>query len=176
MSAHRPLHQSKRLTHRRLYWNEDPEAGDGDLPAPDLQTSVSMLFDNVRRLYEEGGARHFIVFDVPPLDRSSYAAKTGREDDDPLAFPQYLKQCVSMWNTHLDLEARAFTQDHPDASLFVVSTHALITALLDDHKGDEDGEDEAEEVWNFDDDVTFSDHAQRDMAKEVAHAFECVEG
>lgn len=130
-----------------------------------------MMFDGVRLLYGKG-ARNFVLFDVPPVDRSRHAKELRDDDGEPLGFDVYMAQCVSIWNTALELETRDFARLHPDVSIFVVSTHALFTRLLDDQEDDED--DEAGDVWLSADDFPFSDPTHQYMAKEIALAFERV--
>lgn len=166
MSAHRSR------TERTLTLIRDELNADREPSALGLQEVVKTLFQSVDYLYEKG-ARNFVVLDVPPLDRSPYA-RGG--DDEPLGFDPRMAQCVSIWNAFLDFEARAFTRSHPDASLFVVSTHALFDRLLDDPEvGEDDGDDKTEGVWMCKKDVPLSKKAQRYLAKEIALAFKRVE-
>ena len=134
-----------------------------------------MLFDSVNYLYQKG-ARSFVIFNVPPVDRSPYA-RLPREEGEWQGFSAYAAKCIAVWNTCLESEAKVFTREHPDASLFVVSTHALFTALLDDpDERKDDGEGKTEEIWQEQDDITLTDRAQRDMADAIALAFKRVEG
>ena len=152
---------------------DDNDNDEVELDAIDIDNFdilVATLFDNIHHLYTKG-ARSFAVLNVPPVDRSPFAHS-------PIhwaGISAYAAKCVAVWNALLEAAARDFAPEHLDASLFVVSTHALFTALLDDGPdGRRDGEGgDMEEVWEHGD-HTFTGEAQRYMAEVVALAFERV--
>lgn len=71
-----------------------------------------------------GGARNFVLLDVPPMHRSPMG-QTG-----PLSV-LLLKSLVIQWNRRLQLLVRRFQKGHMDAMLTIYSTYELFEKIMD---------------------------------------------
>ncbi|KAF8322039.1 hypothetical protein DL93DRAFT_2162890 [Clavulina sp. PMI_390] len=94
----------------------------------ELGEIADQVCDAVNDLYVRSGARCFVLVDAPPLDRSPGGERHWqRLKDGGVDFgPRY-----QAWNEKMLEKARAFADETPRATLAVLSSHAIISALLD---------------------------------------------
>ncbi|KAG2008626.1 fungal cellulose binding domain-containing protein [Coprinopsis cinerea AmutBmut pab1-1] len=87
---------------------------------------VAARVDQFMELQEElyaAGARNFVFFDLPPIDQSPALASS--KDLDPNHISPYQK-----WNQILLGRLETFKSSHPDATVFLFSTHQVFSDLL----------------------------------------------
>ncbi|KAL4261019.1 SGNH hydrolase superfamily protein [Pleurotus pulmonarius] len=96
----------------------------GAMGSEDLESIVESIFDVLRRLYLKCQARNFVLFDVPPTDRSPQAV-----DSDLSAV---LEDNITTWNDALRDQAAEFGSSNKDVTVFVFSAHQVLTDVLDD--------------------------------------------
>jgi len=118
----------------------------------ELEPIVEAIFDTLHDLYVKFGARNFVLIDVPPIDRSPggggipeyppgnetdfirLAVESGSTED--------IKERVETWNTLLRGQAEEFAKDYEQATVFVFSSHQVITEVLDEPVGFDFAEDD----------------------------------
>ncbi|TFK28931.1 hypothetical protein FA15DRAFT_583293, partial [Coprinopsis marcescibilis] len=92
---------------------------------PDSNLSfVERVFDALHDLYTRAGARSFVVVDVPPTDRSPSAINFEMSDE--------MEGRICAWNTLLTKQAREFGTTYSEATLLLVSSHNILSDILDD--------------------------------------------
>ncbi|KAL4257441.1 Carbohydrate esterase family 16 protein [Pleurotus pulmonarius] len=96
----------------------------GAMGTEDLESIVEGIFDDLHRLYRKSNARNFVLFDVPPTDRSPQAV-----DSDLSAV---LEDNIKTWNDALRDQAAEFRSSNKDVTVFVFSAHQVLTDVLDD--------------------------------------------
>ncbi|KAF4569405.1 hypothetical protein EYR40_008382 [Pleurotus pulmonarius] len=94
----------------------------GAMGTEDLESIVEGIFDDLHRLYRKSNARNFVLFDVPPTDRSP-------QDSDLSAV---LEDNIKTWNDALRDQAAEFRSSNKDVTVFVFSAHQVLTDVLDD--------------------------------------------
>ncbi|KZT01321.1 carbohydrate esterase family 16 protein [Laetiporus sulphureus 93-53] len=144
-----PLDANKSLY---VLWVGTNDCGQAD--PSDLEDIVDSLFANgLDELYVKAGARNFLLIDVPPNERSPAATILSTDIS-----KQYL-----MWNELLNERARLFAQESKNASVFLFSANAVISAILDapDEYGfeEEDIFEEGGPIWLDDMHLTSDVHA-----------------
>jgi len=72
----------------------------GTTDSDELYSIVENIFDTLHHLYVRAGARNFVLFDIPPIDRSPQAI-----DSDSV---QVIEECVKTWNEVLHAQATEF--------------------------------------------------------------------
>ncbi|KAG6847374.1 hypothetical protein H0H93_008565 [Arthromyces matolae] len=87
----------------------------------ELNPIVEQIFDALHDLYTKWKARSFLLLDVPPLARFPGGKKIEFDNE----------RCLT-WNTELVEQAKAFAESASKASISVVSSHAVISQMLDD--------------------------------------------
>ncbi|KAH9842388.1 uncharacterized protein C8Q71DRAFT_732643 [Rhodofomes roseus] len=135
-----------------------------------LEHLVGMLIDHVQFLYS-ANARCFLIIDVPAVDR----APAHWEDADRV------RGQISDWNELLRESVCAFAEEeeYSDVSLFVFSSHKMLSDLLDDVE--EFGFDEEDErrvngkIWVDREDVTVSKEVHRLLADKMQLAITLAE-
>ncbi|KAH9930923.1 uncharacterized protein B0H18DRAFT_991881 [Fomitopsis serialis] len=139
-----------------------------------LESLVAMLMDHVKYMYAEN-ARNFLILDVPAVNRSPVSKLLAD-------YANQLDGYISEWNELLHDSAREFTEteSYSDASLFLFSSHKMLSDLLDD--AEEFGFIEGEEakpdgkIWiRCADGVAFSKTVHRLLAEKMALAISLVE-
>ncbi|KAF7431187.1 hypothetical protein PC9H_006908 [Pleurotus ostreatus] len=106
----------------------------GAMGSEDLESIVESIFDVLHRLYLKCNARNFILFDVPPTDRSPQAV-----DRDLSAV---LEDNITTWNDALRAQAIEFGSSNKDVTVFLFSAHQVLTDVLDDPLEYDFGEDD----------------------------------
>ncbi|VDB82982.1 unnamed protein product [Peniophora sp. CBMAI 1063] len=96
----------------------------GQTDTDDLDSIVELLLDAVHNLYVKDGARNFVFFDVPPTDRSPGAIAIESEET--------MINRTTAWNDSLRRRVGEFAEETPRASVFLFSTHAVLSSILDD--------------------------------------------
>ncbi|KAI0792720.1 hypothetical protein C8Q75DRAFT_578347 [Abortiporus biennis] len=84
------------------------------------EITKTLIEDGIEELYTKASARNFLIFDVPPKDRSPGG----------LEMPDLANQ-ISTWNTHLKDLTTKFVEESTLASLFLFSTNQVVTEILD---------------------------------------------
>ncbi|KZT28430.1 carbohydrate esterase family 16 protein [Neolentinus lepideus HHB14362 ss-1] len=82
--------------------------------------NIAELVKLQEQLYEVG-ARNFCFIDVPPMERSP-AANRASTGNNP---------CKN-WNSSLRTQVQAFAAAHPDATIFIFSSHRTFSRILND--------------------------------------------
>ncbi|KDQ26342.1 carbohydrate esterase family 16 protein, partial [Pleurotus ostreatus PC15] len=100
----------------------------------DLESIVESIFDVLHRLYLKCNARNFILFDVPPTDRSPQAVDC--------ELSAVLEDNIKIWNDALRDQAIEFGSSNEDATVFLFSSHRVLTDVLDDPLEYDFGEDD----------------------------------
>ncbi|KAH9842384.1 uncharacterized protein C8Q71DRAFT_201096 [Rhodofomes roseus] len=141
---------------------------------PDPNTiaeELSPLFAYAHNMYAKANARSFIFVDVPPGDRAPSIVEQGDSD--------FARQFIRCWNDRLLVAAREFTNGHSDASLFVLSSHEILSELLDNpNKFGFDKKDAAEankRIWMSEADFSISDEVHRLLGERMGHALSLVD-
>ncbi|KAJ8515619.1 hypothetical protein ONZ45_g6975 [Pleurotus djamor] len=115
----------------------------GSTDVDDLEAIVEGIFDGIHELYDKSHARNFILFDVPPVDRSPQAI-------DAESSPT-ISDRISAWNELLLAHAEAFARSTRAATILVFSTHHVLTEVLDDPLeydfSEDDVENEGGGIW-----------------------------
>ncbi|KAF8068641.1 SGNH hydrolase-type esterase domain-containing protein [Lyophyllum atratum] len=101
-----------------VFWMGINDCGRTD--ADELETIVERIFDTMHDLYVKWKARSFLLINVPPMQRSP-----GGKD-----------MCIDAerydtWNFELLRQAEDFAKTASNASVFVVSSHSIISEILD---------------------------------------------
>ncbi|KAG1734129.1 hypothetical protein EDB19DRAFT_2040995 [Suillus lakei] len=139
----------------------------GTTQADDLEPIVDLIFDAVHRLDIGVRARNFIIIDVPPIDRSPGGSSFGAE----------LKDRVETWNDLLHKETAdhasgAGTQLEATRSIFLFSSNAVLTDILDDPVKysftEKDVVQEGGSVWE--DELHVTSGVQKVIAEQFIHA------
>ncbi|PBL03007.1 hypothetical protein ARMGADRAFT_281021 [Armillaria gallica] len=127
--------------------------GINDCGSTSADVIVEALFGAVHDLYVKTGARNFVLVDVPPIDRSPGALDSSDEMQDR----------VETWNGLLGARTSKFATSSPQATVFVFSSHNVLTDVLDDPLeydfGENDPDDEGGAVWEDDLHLTPAVHA-----------------
>ncbi|KAH9842374.1 uncharacterized protein C8Q71DRAFT_876129 [Rhodofomes roseus] len=122
-------------------------------------------------MYAKANTRNFIFVDVPPGDRAPDIVEQGYSD--------FARQFIRCWNDRLLVAAREFTNGHSDASLFVLSSHEILSELLDNpNKFGFDKKDAAEanqRIWMSEADFSISDEVHRLLGERMGHALSLVD-
>ncbi|KAJ6475696.1 hypothetical protein C8R47DRAFT_665450 [Mycena vitilis] len=79
--------------------------------------NLEALFEAQKILYNDNGARNFLLVNVPAINRSPVKGNA----------PNYMS-----WNNELSKAAALFATAHPDATVMVYSSWDTFNALLDD--------------------------------------------
>ncbi|KAF9651087.1 hypothetical protein BDM02DRAFT_961937 [Thelephora ganbajun] len=95
----------------------------GRTPSDDLEPMVEAVFDILHDLYTKFSARNFVLIDVPPIDRSAGAMESNSIDD--------IKERVRTWNELLRTQANDFAKGSIKATVFIFSSHHVLTEVLD---------------------------------------------
>ena len=122
---------------------------------------MEIIFDTLHDLYVKSGATDFVFFDVPPIDRFH----GGNEDLDcpssvesdflhPVVesgLTKDIKERVETWNELLRSQAKDFVEGDEKVTIFVFSTHQVLTEVLDEPPDfdfvEEDPETEGTGIW-----------------------------
>ncbi|GAA5836060.1 hypothetical protein JCM9279_002181 [Rhodotorula babjevae] len=99
----------------------------GDSTAPHVQTTFAIFDAQVERLYGLG-ARHFLLFSVPPYERAPVVLAVNRLVGDVRV---KLGASIAAWNAVLRLYVREIPRRHPGASARLVDTWTWLDDLLD---------------------------------------------
>ena len=113
--------------------------------AEDVEAPIDKVLAAVRKLYEQYGAKHFVLMDVPPLERAPEGMQLRPSFS---AFPEYDVLCPALkrtpenkaqvlaamaaWNRVLPVKVAEFQHVTPGVTLSVFSVRAVFTAVLDD--------------------------------------------
>ncbi|KAG6858031.1 hypothetical protein C0995_003196, partial [Termitomyces sp. Mi166 len=84
------------------------------------------IFDALHDLYVKAGARNFLLFDVPPVDRSPQAVAITSES------AEVMEERIKAWNELLKTKTVEFALSSGKATTFLFSTHQALTDMLDD--------------------------------------------
>ncbi|KZV78783.1 hypothetical protein EXIGLDRAFT_571297, partial [Exidia glandulosa HHB12029] len=98
---------------------------------------LASYFTQVTRLYASG-ARKFVFFNIPPIDRSPLMVAEGVSD--------VVNPIVDDYNTKLAQLVSNWTTAHAGVRVWTVDTHDLLTKILDDPSS-----------YGFEDGTTFRD-------------------
>jgi len=128
----------------------------GGTVADELEQIVEQIFEAMHDLYTKWKARSFILIDVPPMHRSPIGKAMGIDDE------RY-----TTWNAELLRQAKDFATDASKASIFVVSSYAIISDILDDPEtyGLSDCIEEEDSNFDNDDGDAESDDSDDDSQK-----------
>jgi len=106
---------------------------------PDLEEIVEKIFDCMNDLYIQVSARHFLLIDAPPLELSpaGRALADGGVD---------VSTRYTTWNEHLLGQAKQFASDTPRATISLLSSYLILSAVVEQPAWfglqiNEDGED-----------------------------------
>lgn len=139
----------------------------------DLEPIAEAIFDVLHDLYTKFFARNFVLIDVPPIDRSpggmvnsnvsapvraaymALAVESDSADD--------IKERVHAWNELLRSQANDFAKENNMATVFIFSSHHLLTEVLDDPLDfdftEDDPETEGAGIWADDLHLTSAVHS-----------------
>jgi lysophospholipase L1-like esterase len=145
----------------------------GRTPSDELEQIVETIFDTLHDLYVTAGARNFVLIDVPPIDRSP--GGNGDLSRLPLVASDIIhpavesdsaediKERVETWNELLRSQAKDFAEGSEKATIFVFSSHRVLTEVLDEPLDfdfvEEDPETEGGNIWTDDLHLTPAVHA-----------------
>ena len=114
----------------------------GGRPSDELEPAVEVIFDTLHDLYVGVGARNFVLIDVPPIDRSpggtGIIKHSSLVEPDPvnpaveLGSTESIKERVETWNGLLRSHAEEFAKGSEKATVFVFSSHRVLTEVLDE--------------------------------------------
>ncbi|KAJ8695641.1 hypothetical protein PTI98_008220 [Pleurotus ostreatus] len=110
----------------------------GAMGSEDLESIVESIFDVLHRLYLKCNARNFILFDVPPTDRSPQGIGVPVDRD----LSAVLEDNITTWNDALRAQAIEFGSSNKDVTVFLFSAHQVLTDVLDDPLEYDFGEDD----------------------------------
>ncbi|KAM5539794.1 hypothetical protein V8D89_006607 [Ganoderma adspersum] len=96
----------------------------GTTDSDELESIVEGLFDALHQLYVQAGARNFVLFDVPPIDRSPQAIESDVE--------QEIATRVETWNGLLRSQMAEFGSSSKEATVLLFSPHQVLTEVLED--------------------------------------------
>ncbi|KAL1667263.1 hypothetical protein GGF50DRAFT_112469 [Schizophyllum commune] len=96
--------------------------------AEDVEAPIDKVLAAVRKLHEEHGARHFVLMDVPPLERAPEALKRTPENKAQVI------AAMAAWNRVLPVKVAEFQRAAPGVTLSIFSVRDVFTAVLDDPK------------------------------------------
>ncbi|TBU21927.1 hypothetical protein BD311DRAFT_771330 [Dichomitus squalens] len=97
----------------------------GTTERDELEPVIQDIFDSaLHDLYVRAGARNFIIFDVPPVDRSPQALESESSD--------LIEDRVETWNETLQTQTTEFGLSSTEATVFLSSAHQVLTDVLDD--------------------------------------------
>ncbi|KAI5897434.1 uncharacterized protein SCHCODRAFT_02488547 [Schizophyllum commune H4-8] len=115
--------------------------------AEDVEAPIDKVLAAVRKLHEEYGAKHFVLMDVPPLERAPEGMQLKPSFS---AFPELdvlppaLKRtpenktqviaAMAAWNRILPVKVAEFQRAAPGVTLSIFSVRDVFTAVLDDPK------------------------------------------
>ncbi|KAJ8507874.1 hypothetical protein ONZ45_g9790 [Pleurotus djamor] len=115
----------------------------GSTDVDDLEAIMEGIFDVIHELYVKCHARNFILFDVPPVDRSPQAIDAESSST--------MSDRISAWNELLLAHAKAFARSTRAATILVFSMHHVLTEVLDDPLeydfSEDDVENEGGGIW-----------------------------
>ena len=174
-------HCSQSLAQVHAYYPYSGTASDG------LEPIVEQLFDAMHDLYTKWKARSFLLIDVPPMHRCPlsndiviFKDPATATDHTFLGKGKYMgidDERYTTWNAELLRQAKDFATDASKASIFVVSSYAIISDILDDPEAyglsdcieaedsNENGDEESGGDSNLDDD----DDSQKAMWVDDIH-------
>ncbi|KAF9482559.1 hypothetical protein BDN70DRAFT_801301, partial [Pholiota conissans] len=125
----------------------------GGTRSDELEPIAEILFDAVHDLYVKAGARIFVVVDVPPINRSPSAVDASDE----------VQNRVETWNGLLQTHVKEFATGSTQATVFLFSSHKVLTEVLDDpleyEFTEDDAADEGGAIWEDDLRITPAVHA-----------------
>ncbi|KAF8652630.1 hypothetical protein AX16_004291 [Volvariella volvacea WC 439] len=110
----------------------------GGTTADELEPIVETVLDAVHNLYTKSHARNFLFIDVPPTGRSPGALEIEATDT--------MKERVDTWNDLLRAQVEEFAASASQATVFIFSSHAVLTDILDDPEEYDFTEDDTTEV------------------------------
>ncbi|TFY55078.1 hypothetical protein EVJ58_g8477 [Rhodofomes roseus] len=162
-----------KLRRRRAQTPQLHPAKDPELEC--LSGAISLMFSSAGELYKKASARNFLIVDTPPADRAPGIIEQGRSDD--------ARWFIQFWNERLCAAAREFAGDHEDVSLFVFSSHKVLSDLLDDPEAfgfaEEDRTEENGKIWTehpqWGIDVSVSDGVHRLLADKITLAMSRID-
>ncbi|KIY43378.1 hypothetical protein FISHEDRAFT_53502 [Fistulina hepatica ATCC 64428] len=85
----------------------------------DHSRNMKLLFELQDKLYA-AGARNFVFFDLPPLDRTPVAMMS-----------EIFTSSHESWNAQLNSSIKQFSSTHDDATVLLFSANRTFTAILD---------------------------------------------
>ncbi|KAF9793250.1 hypothetical protein BJ322DRAFT_1033723, partial [Thelephora terrestris] len=96
----------------------------GRTHSDDLEPIVEVIFDTMHDLYTKFSAKNFVLIDVPPIDRSPGAVESSSVDD--------IEERVQTWNELLRTQANDFAKGSSNATVFMFSSHHVLSEVLDE--------------------------------------------
>ncbi|KZT18339.1 carbohydrate esterase family 16 protein, partial [Neolentinus lepideus HHB14362 ss-1] len=96
----------------------------GTTDSEELDSIVENIFDTLHHLYVRAGARNFVLFDIPPIDRSPQAI-----DSDSV---QVIEDRVKTWNEVLQAQTTEFALSSKEATVMLFSSHQVLLDVLED--------------------------------------------
>jgi hypothetical protein len=95
----------------------------------DPEIQITRLFDAQDLLYD-AGARNFIFFNAPPVERSP-AGKFLEDSLIPGGGRQSTRDRVNRWNEILAIRVKSFKDSHPDIATEIYDANAFFHKVLD---------------------------------------------
>ncbi|KAF8189347.1 SGNH hydrolase-type esterase domain-containing protein [Pholiota molesta] len=96
----------------------------GTTERDELDSIVDNIFDTLHHLYVKAGARNFVLFDIPPIDRSPQAIESESV--------QVIEDRVKTWNEVLQAQTTEFGLSSKEATVLLFSPHQVLTDVLED--------------------------------------------
>ncbi|KAL4928914.1 SGNH/GDSL hydrolase family protein [Aspergillus undulatus] len=93
-------------------------------PYQDMHCAIVRYFELINKLHT-CGARNFLIFNVPPCDRSPHVLAY-----EPKAREEYNEVTVE-YNAQLSNAIDAWSEDHPDSSVVAYDSWSFFTEVLD---------------------------------------------
>ncbi|KAI1790022.1 hypothetical protein LXA43DRAFT_1017956 [Ganoderma leucocontextum] len=90
----------------------------------EFESVVENVFDSLHQLYVKAGARNFVLFDVPPVDRSPQAIESDATEE--------TANRVETWNELLQTQTAEFGLSSNEATVVIFSSHQVLTEVLKD--------------------------------------------
>lgn len=143
---------------------------------------MEKLFDDgLDGLYTKAGARNFLLMDVPPKDRSP-GGESGSKIMPviyylnwsilALELSENLSERYDTWNQSLRFRSEAFISDTSQATLFLFSTHEVVSEILDDPEefgfSEDDVTQEEGAIWQ--DELHFTSEVHAILAEHIEKA------
>ncbi|KAJ7470725.1 hypothetical protein FB451DRAFT_350182 [Mycena latifolia] len=94
----------------------------GRTAVDDLEPIVESIIDAVHVLYTRASARNFVIFQVPPINRSPSVTDSAEEVD----------QRITIWNDLLRAQVLEFANNTKNANVSLFSAHEVLSEILDD--------------------------------------------